>query len=110
MGRNVIVMISAVYQWSLFAAVVKSAFSQADPVAKTVTDYRDMQRILGMDADTYVLLVKPMFGDPMAARFWNGKLVHELKIDGMRQDPLAKFIWYTGGQMRQVGRHSRRPC
>ena len=54
-----------------------------------------MQRILGVDADTYMHLVKPMFGDPMAPRFWNDKLVHELKRVGMRQHPLDKCIWYT---------------
>ncbi len=26
---------------------------------------------------------------------WNDKLVHELKVVGMRQHPLDKCIWYT---------------
>ncbi len=57
----------------VFAADVKSAFLHPDPVSSTITNYgiptRDMQRILNVDADTYMHLVKPMFDDTMAPKF-----------------------------------------
>ena len=99
LGRNVIVMISGIYQWPLFTADVKSAFLQADEVTDKATNYgipnRDMQRILGLNEDEYLWLVKPMFGDPRAPRFWNDKFFGELRRLDLRQHALDKCVWFV---------------
>ncbi len=39
-------------------------------------------------------LVKPMFGDPRAPRFWNDKFFGELRRLKMRQHALDKCVWF----------------
>ena len=79
LGRNVILLTAGVSRWRLFTADVKSAFLQADDQTSTAENprygvpNRDMQRIMGLNENEYMHLVKPMFGDPRAPRVWCDK-------------------------------------
>ena len=99
LGRNFILMIAAIKEWALFVADVKSAFLQADEVEAHVKNYgiptREMQRFLGIDEDTYVHMVKPMFGDPMAPRRWNDTFFKELRAVQLRQHRMDKCVWFA---------------
>ena len=101
LGRNFILMISAIKGWPLFAADVKSAFLQADVVSTDVKNYgiptREMQRLLGMDEETFVHMVKPMFGDPMSPKRWNDTFFKELRAVHLRQHRMDKCVWFALG-------------
>ncbi len=69
-------------------------FSQSDPVTQKAAKHgipnRDTQRILRLSDDGYLWLVKLMFGDPRAPRFWCERFVGELRKLKLLQHALAK--------------------